>query len=57
MTLFDDAHMLVCFFVCKRRGKKTQYLPLVLGVPLDSEQETSLVIGIPPLNLDDERKK
>lgn len=43
-------------YSAERRSKKTQYLPLVLGVPLDAEQQTSLVIGIPPLNLDDERK-
>jgi hypothetical protein len=29
----------------------------VLGVPLDSENGTILVIGIPPLCMDDERKK
>ena len=32
-------------------------MPLVLGAPLDVEQGTTLVIGIPPLQLDDERKK
>jgi hypothetical protein len=29
----------------------------LFGAPLDGEQGTTLVIGIPPLQLDDERKK
>ncbi|KAK6190381.1 hypothetical protein SNE40_002263 [Patella caerulea] len=38
------------------RSKRAKSLPLVLGAPLDIEQGTTLVIGIPPLELDDERK-
>ncbi|ESO91700.1 hypothetical protein LOTGIDRAFT_206668 [Lottia gigantea] len=38
------------------RSKKAKSLPLVLGAPLDLEQGTILIIGIPPLELDDERK-
>lgn len=38
------------------RNKKSRNLPLVLGVPLDGEQGTMLVTGIPPLSMDDERK-
>ncbi|XP_071094476.1 cell division control protein 45 homolog [Haliotis cracherodii] len=38
------------------RSKKARSLPLVLGAPLNTEQGTTLVIGIPPLELDDERK-
>ncbi|XP_033747411.1 cell division control protein 45 homolog isoform X3 [Pecten maximus] len=38
------------------RNKRARSMPLVLGAPLDSEQGTTLVIGIPPLQLDDERK-
>lgn len=38
------------------RNKKARNLPLVLGVPLNSENGTILVIGIPPLSMDDERK-
>lgn len=41
---------------CVSRNKKARNLPLVLGVPLDSEQGTILVIGIPPLSMDDDRK-
>ncbi|RUS81435.1 hypothetical protein EGW08_010819 [Elysia chlorotica] len=38
------------------RNKKAQSLPLVLGAPLSLEEGTCLVIGIPPLDTDDERK-
>ena len=38
------------------RSKRARSMPLVLGIPLDAEQGTTLVIGIPPLDLDDERK-
>ncbi|OPL21134.1 hypothetical protein AM593_02607, partial [Mytilus galloprovincialis] len=38
------------------RNKRARSLPLVLGAPLDGEQGTTLVIGIPPLQLDEERK-
>ncbi|KAK3576694.1 hypothetical protein CHS0354_024303 [Potamilus streckersoni] len=38
------------------RNKRAQTLPLVLGAPLDREQGTLLVIGIPPLSLDEERR-
>lgn len=39
------------------RNKKARSLPLVLGAPLDADQGTTLVIGIPPLQLDEDRKK
>ncbi|KAJ8312699.1 hypothetical protein KUTeg_010072, partial [Tegillarca granosa] len=38
------------------RNKRARSMPLVLGTPLDIEQGTTLVIGIPPLQMDDERK-
>lgn len=38
------------------RNKKARSLPLVLGAPLDVDQGTTLVIGIPPLQLDEDRK-
>uniref|UniRef100_A0A2C9LJY8 Uncharacterized protein n=1 Tax=Biomphalaria glabrata TaxID=6526 RepID=A0A2C9LJY8_BIOGL len=38
------------------RNKRAQSLPLVLGAPLRQEEGTSLVVGIPPLDTDDERK-
>ncbi|WAR03472.1 CDC45-like protein [Mya arenaria] len=43
-------------FMQESRNKKCRNLPLVLGVPQDSEHGTVLVIGIPPLSMDDERK-
>jgi hypothetical protein len=43
--------------IFQSRNKRAKSLPLVLGAPLDGEQGTTLVIGIPPLQLDDERKK
>ncbi|XP_059141300.1 cell division control protein 45 homolog [Physella acuta] len=38
------------------RNKRSQSLPLVLGAPLNPEEGTSLIVGIPPLDTDDERK-
>lgn len=38
------------------RNKRAQSLPLVLGAPYNLEGGTSLVVGIPPLDTDDERK-
>ena len=43
--------------IFQSRNTRAKSLPLVLGAPLDGEQGTTLVIGIPPLQLDDERKK
>ncbi|GFO29670.1 cell division control protein 45 homolog, partial [Plakobranchus ocellatus] len=38
------------------RNKKAYSLPLVLGAPLSLEEGTCSIIGIPPLDTDDERK-
>ncbi|KAL4225254.1 DNA replication initiation factor cdc45 [Mactra antiquata] len=38
------------------RNKKSGNLPLVLGVPMNNDKGTILVIGIPPLSMDDDRK-
>jgi len=54
MTKSQDPQY-ICMF--QSRNKKCRNLPLVLGVPLDMDQGTMLVVGIPPLSLDDERKK
>jgi hypothetical protein len=35
--------------IFQSRNKRAKSLPLVLGAPLDGEQGTTLVIGIPPL--------
>lgn len=44
-------------FSFQSKSRKAKSLPLVLGAPLDPEEGTTIIIGIPPLNLDDERKK
>ncbi|KAL8566407.1 hypothetical protein ACOMHN_011986 [Nucella lapillus] len=38
------------------RNRKVKTIPLVLAIPSVSDSETSMVIGIPPLDTDDERK-
>ncbi|XP_064612801.1 cell division control protein 45 homolog [Liolophura sinensis] len=43
-------------YSAQSKSRKAKSLPLVLGAPLDPEEGTTIIIGIPPLNLDDERK-
>ncbi|BFZ04616.1 hypothetical protein BsWGS_07655 [Bradybaena similaris] len=38
------------------RNKRVRSLPLVLGAPLSMETGRSIMVGIPPLDTDDERK-
>ncbi|CAI9721546.1 division control 45 homolog [Octopus vulgaris] len=38
-----------------RPSKKARYLPMILCAPYNIDQHISIVIGIPPLNLDDQR--
>ncbi|XP_035826771.1 cell division control protein 45 homolog isoform X2 [Aplysia californica] len=38
------------------RNKRARILPLILGAPLMNEEGSTLVVGIPPLDTDDERK-
>jgi len=38
------------------RNKRASSLPLILGAPLMNDEGTTLVVGIPPLDTDDERK-
>ena len=43
--------------ISQTRNKRARSLPLILGAPLMNEEGTTLVVGIPPLDTDDERKK
>jgi len=49
--------MFAGFRSAQSRSKRAPSLPLVLGVPMATDQGAMLVIGIPPLDTDDERKK